>query len=65
LTPIVIVLIALYFILSPQQSLQARDAKITENTYAKTAIPAIGFYDGMFGTATGSFFVLSGVSLRG
>ena len=65
LIPIVIVLIALYFILSPQQALQARDAKITENTYAKTAIPAIGFYDGMFGPGTGSFFVLSGVWLRG
>jgi len=28
-------------------------------------VPVIGFYDGMFGPATGSFFVLSGVSLRG
>ena len=65
LIPIVIVLIALYFVLSPQQSLYAREAKITENTYAKTAVPAIGFYDGMFGPGTGSFFVLSGVSLRG
>ena len=65
LIPIVIVLIALYFILSPQQSLFAREAKITQDTYAKTAIPAIGFYDGMFGPGTGSFFVLSGVSPRG
>ena len=65
LIPIVIVLIALYFILSPQQSLHASEVKLTENTYAKTAVPTIGFYDGMFGPGTGSFFVLSGVSLRG
>ena len=28
-------------------------------------VPAIGWYDGMFGPGTGSFFALAGVALRG
>ena len=28
-------------------------------------VPCIGFYDGMFGPGTGSFFSFSGVALRG
>lgn len=65
LIPAVIVLIAVYFIFSPTNTLVPRSPKITHSAYAKTAVPGIGFYDGMFGPGTGSFFVLAGVSLRG
>lgn len=63
--PSVIVMIGLYFLFAPTNSLAERQAKIGESMYRATAVPGIGFYDGMFGPATGSFFVLAGVSLRG
>ncbi len=65
LIPIVIVIIALYFILAPQQAAESRAPKVSERTYKTTAVPVVGAYDGMFGPGTGSFFVLAGVSLRG
>ncbi len=63
--PSVIVLIALYFIFAPKASLSSSQAKVSNRVYASTAVPAIGFYDGMFGPGTGSFFVWAGVSMRG
>ena len=33
--------------------------------FAATAVPAIGFYDGIFGPGTGSFFMLAFVMLAG
>lgn len=63
--PAVLILIALYFIFSPKASLSASPAKVSNRVYASTAVPAIGFYDGMFGPGTGSFFVWAGVSMRG
>jgi len=65
LIPLVIVFIAVYFVAMPNQSLSVREPRISRKTYGGTAVPAIGFYDGMFGPGTGSFFVLAGVSLRG
>lgn len=64
LIPAVIVFIALYFLFKPK-AVHPRTERISQTVYERTAIPAIGFYDGMFGPATGSFFVLAGVSLRG
>ncbi len=63
--PVVLVGIALYFIFAPTNSIKEREPRITESRYRVTAVPGIGFYDGMFGPATGSFFVLAGVALRG
>jgi len=63
--PAVILLISLYFLLSPKQNVLGGEAKVSNRVYRLTAVPSIGFYDGMFGPATGSFFVLAGVSLRG
>jgi len=63
--PAVIFLIALYFTFSPKASLHASEAKVSSRMYASTAVPTVGFYDGMFGPGTGSFFVWAGVSLRG
>ncbi|MEO0369213.1 MAG: TSUP family transporter [Pseudomonadota bacterium] len=65
IVPIVILAIAIYFLLAPSNSLQVRNPRVTKRVYGLTAVPAIGVYDGMFGPATGSFFVLAGSSLRG
>lgn len=63
--PLVLVIIAVYFIAAPYLKLDAAEARMTAGLYQKTAVPAIGVYDGMFGPGTGSFFAVAGVSLRG
>ncbi len=65
LIPAVISLIIVYFIFFAKPTPDRNKPKVTHLLYRTTAVPAIGFYDGMFGPATGSFFVLAGVSLRG
>lgn len=63
--PTVIVVIAFYFVLAPNHSTTAADPRIGKTSYGLTAVPGIGFYDGMFGPGTGSFLVWAGVALRG
>lgn len=63
--PIVLLLIGVYFLFMPKASNIESKAKISEKTYQYTAVPFIGFYDGMFGPGTGSFLSLSAIALRG
>jgi uncharacterized membrane protein YfcA len=63
--PIVLSCIALYFLLAPGAGAVDSQPRIAEATYRSTVVPAIGFYDGLFGPGTGSFFSLAGVALRG
>lgn len=63
--PCVLVIIALYFMLSPLLKLESTQARLSASLYQKAVMPLIGCYDGMFGPGTGSFFALVGVSLRG
>lgn len=63
--PIVLFCTAAYFIFSPQPQAEGGDVKVSCANYNRFIIPAIGWYDGMFGPGTGSFFALAGVSLRG
>ena len=63
--PTSLFLIAGYFILNPQLKNIDRKPQMSKKTYQKFIVPAIGWYDGMFGPGTGSFFALGGVSLRG
>lgn len=65
LIPTVIVSIAVYFLLAGKQSMRVGRARMGRGQYAATAVPLIGAYDGMFGPGTGSFFVFTGVILRG
>jgi len=62
--PLVLICIAVYFLFSPQP-IQGGNALLSEHSYQRFVVPAIGWYDGMFGPGTGSFFALAGVSLRG
>ena len=63
--PIVIIAIAIYFVMAPTHSLTEREPTMSKMAYRAGAVPGIGFYDGMFGPGTGSFFVLGEVMLRG
>jgi len=57
--PILLILIGIYFLFSPKVGEIDRVKKISIITYSFTFAFIIGFYDGFFGPATGSFFVIS------
>jgi len=63
--PIVLIAIALYFALKPNMDDVDRTERITPFVFGATIVPAIGFYDGVFGPGTGSFFMLAFVALAG
>jgi len=63
--PGVLVIIAAYFLLAPTPSEVNNQPRMSPQLYQRLLVPAIGWYDGMFGPGTGSFFALAGVSLRG
>lgn len=63
--PAVLVFIAIYFLISPTPSQVSSRPKISQERYQRFVVPVIGWYDGMFGPGTGSFFALAGVSLQG
>ena len=63
--PVVLVAISLYFILAPNAGAVERHPRLGQAAYQGAVVPGIGFYDGMFGPGTGSFFSLAGVALRG
>lgn len=65
LLPYLMLAIALYFRVKPNISDQNRVARLSPAIFGATMIPAIGFYDGIFGPGTGSFFMLAFVSLAG
>jgi uncharacterized protein len=57
--------IALYFLFVRDAGGASTAPRITPPTYHRTAVPAIGFYDGAIGPGTGSLFATSGVTLLG
>lgn len=63
--PLVLVIIAAYFITAPYLKLESPEPRMSAGLYQKTVLPAIGAYDGMFGPGTGSFLAVAGVSLQG
>ncbi len=63
--PVVLVGIALYFLLAPNAGVLDSQPRLNRAAYQGVVVPGIGFYDGMFGPGTGSFFSLAGVALRG
>lgn len=62
--PLVLIIIAAYFISAPYFKLETEVPRISERRYTNIVIPGIGIYDGMFGPGTGSFLAVAGVSLR-
>jgi uncharacterized protein len=63
--PVLLIIIAIYFALSPKLSDEAKPPRIPTAAFAFALAPAIGFYDGIFGPGTGSFFMLALVTLVG
>ncbi len=62
--PLLLVVAALYILLSPRMTDEDRHHRLTATGYAPVA-GGIGLYDGFFGPATGTFFTTSLVGLRG
>ena len=63
--PFLLVAIALYFALKPDIGAVERHHRISPRVFGLTFVPAIGFYDGVFGPGTGSFLMLGFVGLAG
>jgi uncharacterized protein len=63
--PFLLVAIALYFALKPNMDDVDRAQRVTPFLFGLTLVPLIGFYDGIFGPGTGSFFMLAFVALAG
>jgi uncharacterized protein len=65
LMPLLLIAIALYFGFKPAISDSDQHRRMTPFLFGLTIVPLIGFYDGVFGPGTGSFFMLSFVMLAG
>lgn len=63
--PVLLILVAVYFLFSPKLGNEETRAKVSALTFSALIAPAIGFYDGVFGPGVGSFFMLSFVILLG
>lgn len=63
--PFLVAAVGLYTLIAPNLGELERRPKISQQTWQKTIVPLIGLYDGYLGPATGTFFALSNVSLRG
>lgn len=64
LIPIVLALIAAYFLFVPRSHEPPARPRIGERAFGGGVVPAVGAYDGAFGPGTGSLFALAGVALR-
>ncbi len=63
--PFLLVAIALYFAVKPSLGDADKAQRMTPVLFSLTLVPAIGFYDGVFGPGTGSFFMLAFIALAG
>ncbi|MGF0538317.1 TSUP family transporter [Agrobacterium sp. ES01] len=65
LMPFLLIAVAVYFALKPNLSDVDSHRRMAAFAFGVTVVPLIGLYDGLFGPGTGSFFMLSFVSLAG
>ena len=65
LLPFLLAGIALYFALKPDIGAVDRHRRMGPRLFGLAFVPAIGFYDGVFGPGTGSFLMLGFVGLAG
>ena len=63
--PFLLIGVAVFFILNPKPKNQMTTAHISMTSFAMSAAIFIGFYDGMLGPGTGSFFAIAFVLLLG
>lgn len=65
LIPFLLIGIALYLMLSPKAGDLNAHRRLGEGAFAVMVCTGIGFYDGIFGPGTGTFFAMAFVSLAG
>lgn len=63
--PFLLIAIAIYFAFKPNLSDIDSHRRITPFLFGLTAVPLVGFYDGIFGPGAGSFYMLAFVWLAG
>lgn len=63
--PPMLIAIALYFAFRRNLDDLDRSRRMTPLLFGLLVVPAIGFYDGLFGPGTGSFFMLAFIALAG
>lgn len=63
--PALLVAIAIYFAAKPNIGDLDRARRMGSFAFGFTIVPLIGFYDGLFGPGTGSFFMMAFVALAG
>lgn len=63
--PLLLLVVAAIFIFMPALGEVEQEARLSINAFFITALMPIGFYDGFLGPGTGSFFLLSLITLRG
>ncbi|MFT0520657.1 TSUP family transporter [Pseudomonas faucium] len=63
--PILLIAVAAYFALCPKLADHERKQRISVLCFTLLVAPAIGFYDGIFGPGTGSFFMVAFTLLLG
>lgn len=65
LVPVALIALALYFLLAPKLSDESSTARIDFARFVPLLGFAVGYYDGIFGPGTGSFFTIGFVTLFG
>jgi uncharacterized protein len=63
--PVLLIAIAIYFAVSPKLTDVSSHPRLAPTYFTFGLAPIIGFYDGIFGPGTGSFFMLALVTLFG
>ena len=63
--PFLLIGVALWFSFAPKMSDNDAKSRLTPLVFLCTIVPLIGFYDGVFGPGTGSFFMAGFVFLQG
>ncbi|MFM2357153.1 MAG: hypothetical protein RLZZ528_2889 [Pseudomonadota bacterium] len=63
--PVLLIAVALFFALKPGLGDQDRHTRLSPLALTLTAVPAIGFYDGLLGPGAGSFYMIALILLAG
>lgn len=65
IVPVLLIVVAIYFVLSPKLDDINNKPKTTFFIFGLTLAPLLGFYDGIFGPGVGSFFLIGFIYLLG
>ena len=63
--PVILIAIAAFFALKPGLDDMDRVERVPPATFALSAVPLVGFYDGLLGPGAGSFYMIAFVTLAG